>query len=180
MVIVIAMDLFLGRSHQDLLDWANDAPQHAPEPEQQRADSVVQVSQHLQASGMQADHGWSWQDAQAWDTQADASSSLQDWQASGTQADAGWSSQDWQAAGTQADAGWSWDWQAADSQAVDAQAVAAESQAGSADQLKKVKRPGKNKERGGKHKHWYNAYWKAISEGKSAKEATELANWAEL
>jgi len=173
------MDLFLGRSDQHLLAWANDdvktpgttvsSAAAALSPDET---SLYRWQPSAAAAAEQKQDSWhqwnadSWQPWAAQDSQQGQAADTSQWDSSAAVGSSGdsWGNDTWQAVS------------AATSQA----AAADSSQAVTAEQPKKVKRPGKNKERGGKHKLWYRAYWGAIQAGKSAKEATDIANYEEL
>ena len=60
-----------------------------------------------------------------------------------------------------------------------AQAASSNAEASSSSS-KPVKRPRKNKERGGKHKAWYTDYHSKLAEGASKQDAKDYANWHEM
>ena len=171
------MDAFLGKSEQSLLAWADD-PAVPAEPKAAAAGPEDSSGLHMnrwQGSAFDGRRGEAWQQEQEWWQQASGSwqhadaASWQDassWQGT-QQQDASW--QAWQDAGQQPDPG-----QQPDAGLNDAL------QQPKDDEPRPAKRPGKNKERGGKHKAWYSAYWGAIAQGKSSKDATALADYAEL
>ena len=179
------MDVFLNKQEQSLLKWADDEAASAradaaaatTAAQTQRLHSFAQQEQQKhdqdQQTWRQQSDGVVWDDLRADDPDASwrksFDGSLHAWQ------DAAWQNASWQDA--------SWEHARGVSQQ-DADATKRSDAKRAAEpednQQPPAKRPGKNKERGGKHKGWYAAYWGAINAEKSAKEATDVANWAEL